>query len=234
MQPGVPPSYMAYDRTIVVFSPDGRLLQVEYARQAVKKGSTSAAVKTDNVVVLGAVKTTSKLGVDDIHKKLYEIDEHVGIASSGLLADARDLVEFSRVRAQINRITYGSPISISTLAKHIADRTHVVTQYAGVRPFGVGLLIGGVEDTGSKLFETDPSGTLIEWKAQSIGRGSDKAKKVLETDYKDNLKEEDAVKLVIKAIKSGEKEINSSNVEVAVVKKSGFKRLSDQEVAKYL
>jgi hypothetical protein len=158
-------NYMAYDRTIVVFSPDGRLLQVEYAREAVKRGSTSVGVRLKNAVILGATKATTPLGVSESYKKIYEIDSHIGLVSSGLLSDARDLVEFARVRAQINRITYGEPISVSSLTKNICDRKHMVTQYAGVRPYGVGLLIGGVNNE-SMLYETDPSGTMIEWKAK--------------------------------------------------------------------
>jgi len=232
MQP-VPPSYMAYDRTIVVFSPDGRLLQVEYARQAVKKGTTSVGLKIQDAVVLGAIKTSAPLLAEDSHKKIYEVDDHIGVTSSGLLADARNLVEFARVRAQVNKITYGSPISVGTLTKHLADRTHVVTQYAGVRPFGVGFLIGGVDDNGAKLFETDPSGTVIEWVAQSIGRGSDKAKKVLEKDYKPKMRVEEAVKLALEALKSGEKDVLTKDIEIAIVTTSNFRRLSEADIAKY-
>ncbi|GAG40150.1 unnamed protein product, partial [marine sediment metagenome] len=149
-------NYMAYDRTIVVFSPDGRLLQVEYAREAVKRGSTSVGIKLRGAVVLGSTKVVNTLGVSESYKKIYEIDSHIGLVSSGLLSDARDLVEFSRVRAQINKITYGEPISVTSLTRHICDRKHMTTQYAGLRPYGVGLLIGGVNKH-STLFETDPS-----------------------------------------------------------------------------
>ena len=233
MQP-VPPSYMAYDRTITVFSPDGRLLQVEYARQAVKKGTTSLGIKLQDAVVLGAIKTSAPLLAEDSHKKIYEVDDHLGIASSGLLADARNLVEFARVKSQINKITYGSPISLGTLTKYVADRIHLVTQYAGVRPFGVGFLIGGVDESGARLFETDPSGTVIEWVAQSIGRGSDKAKRILEKDYKPKMRVEEAVKLAIEALKSGEKDVATKDIEISVITQTEFKRLSEAEIAKYV
>ncbi len=231
MQP-VPPSYMAYDRTIVVFSPDGRLLQVEYARQAVKKGTTSLGIRVDGAIVLGAIKTSAPLLAEDSHKKIYEVDDHIGIASSGLLADARNLVEFARVKAQVNKITYGSPISIPTLTKYVADRVHVVTQYAGVRPFGVGFLIGGVDEMGAKLFETDPSGTVIEWTAQSIGRGSEKAKKTLETDYKPKMSVQEAIKLAVSALKAGEKDVQSKDMEITVITANDFRRLSEAEITK--
>lgn len=227
----VPPSYMAYDRTIVVFSPDGRLLQVEYARQAVKKGSTSVGIKTKNSVVLGAVRTVAPLGITDSYKKIYEIDNHIGLVSSGLLADARDLVDVARVKAQINNITYGESVSVSKLTKHVADRKHLVTQYAGVRPYGVGFLIGGADGSGTRLFETDPSGTVIEWNAQVIGRGSEKAKRILEKKYKPDMGTQEAAKLVMGVLKAGEK-ISSDDVEIAIIENKKFKRLSSQDIKK--
>ncbi len=224
-------NYMAYDRTIVVFSPDGRLLQVEYAREAVKRGSTSVGLKAKDAILLGATKTTAPLGVPESYKKIYEIDAHIGLVSSGLLSDARDLVDFSRVRAQINRITYGEPISVASLTRAICDRKHMVTQNAGVRPYGVGLLIGGVNEE-PVLYETDPSGTMIEWKAQAIGRGAEKAKKVLQKEFKDGMSAEEGVKAVMKALQAGEKEGEDEDVEIAVVRKTGVKRLTPEDIKK--
>jgi proteasome alpha subunit len=223
---------MAYDRTIVVFSPDGRLLQVEYAREAVKRGSTAVGIRTKDAVILGSVKKTSTLGVAESNRKIYEIDSHAGLVSSGLLSDARDLVEVSRVKAQINKITYGEPISVPSLTRYVCDRMHMVTQYAGMRPFGVGLLIGGVNDRPA-LFETDPSGTMIEWKAQAIGRGAEKAKKLLEKSYKENMETASGVRLILEALNSGEKESGEESFEVAIVTANGFKYLSPEEIKKY-
>lgn len=228
-----PPNYMAYDRTIVVFSPDGRLLQVEYARQAVKRGSTVIGVSTRDAVILGAKRTSTPLLVPQSHRKIFEIDDHAGIAWSGMLADARDLVGLARVRSQINKVTYGEPISMTTLAKHLANRQHWVTQYAGVRPYGVGILVGGVDKSGGKLFETDPSGTMMDWKAQAIGRGAEKARKILQKDYKDKMSAEDGVKLLLKALKTGEKGVTKENAEIAVIKKDRFHLLTPSEVSKY-
>jgi proteasome alpha subunit len=225
---------MAYDRTIVVFSPDGRLLQVEYARQAVIRGSTCVGLKTNDAVVLGALKTATPLAVNESFKKIYEIDEHVGAVSSGLLADARSLIETARVKSQISRISFSEPISVRSVAKSIADQKHMVTQYAGVRPYGVGLLIGGVDKTGSKLYETDPSGTLIEWRAQALGKDSEKVKKVLKTGYKENMNTKDAVALVLKALKSGDKEAKTDTVEIAVITKNKFERISEKDLSKYI
>lgn len=228
----MPPSYMAYDRTIVVFSPDGRLLQVEYAREMVKNGSTSLGLRIKDGVLLGSVKTSPPLSVMDSYRKTNQIDDHIGVVSSGSLADARELVEMGRVRAQINRVTYGEPMSTSSLTTYICDRKHLVTQYAGVRPYGVGLLIGGVNDDGVRLFETEPSGTMIEWKAQAIGRGADKAKKVLEKDFKDDLDKERGLKLLLRALQAAEKDATADTVEVMLITENASIRLSTAEIKK--
>lgn len=228
----IPPNYMAYDRTIVVFSPDGRLLQVEYARQMVKNGTTSIGIRIDKGVLLGSVRVPTPLAVTESYKKIYEIDDSIAAVSSGSLADARDLVEFARVRAQVNMITYGEPISVSSLTKYISDRKHMVTQYAGVRPYGVGLLIGGVDKTGPNLFETEPSGTMIEWKAQVIGRGAEKARKVLVNGYKENMDEKTGVQLLLKALQTGEKVVSTKNLEAVVVRKSGIEKVTLREPKK--
>ncbi len=230
----LPPSYMAYDRTIVVFSPDGRLLQVEYARQMVKNGTTALAVRAADAVVLGTVKIPMPLVVLDSYKKIHKIDEHVAAVSSGSLADARDLVESARVRAQINKITYGEPVSIATLTTSICDRKHLVTQYAGVRPYGVGLLVGGVDESGARLFETEPSGTMIEWEAQAIGRGAIKAKPVLASGYKPGMEVKAAIRLVYKALKKGEKDTSEDNVEIVVVTKEKTEKLNREQIKKLL
>lgn len=228
----MPPSYMAYDRTIVVFSPDGRLLQVEYAREMVKSGSTSLGVRVTDGILLGSVKTTVPLAVADSYRKTYEVDNHIGIVSSGSLADARELVDMGRTRAQINHITYGEPISISSLTTYLCDRKHLVTQYAGVRPYGVGLLVGGVSNGEPGLYETEPSGTMIEWKAQAIGRGADKAKKVLEREYKDGMDREKGLKLLLKALKAGEKDADPDTIEVLHVTKKSASLISHADIKK--
>jgi proteasome alpha subunit len=222
-------NYMAYDRTIVVFSPDGRLLQVEYARQMVKNGTTSIGIKLKNGVLLGSVRIPMPLAVTNSYKKIYEIDDSIAAVSSGSLADARDLIGIARVKSQVNMITYGEPISVSSLTKYISDRKHLVTQYAGVRPYGVGLLVGGVDKKGASLFETEPSGTMIEWNAQVIGRGSEKSRKVLIAGFKDNMDEKTGIQLLMKAIRAGEKSISTKNVEAVIIKKSGVEKVDFKE-----
>jgi len=224
---------MAYDRAITVFSPDGRLLQVEYAREMVKTGSTSIGLKTRDAVILAAMKISMPLAVPESYKKIYEVDNHIAFVASGSLADARSLATNSRVKAQVNRMTYGELISVNSLATYICDRKHFVTQYGGVRPFGVGLLVGGVDSRGSRLFETEPSGTMIEWKAHAIGRGAERAKKILNSKYKDDLPLEKAIKLVIEALKAAEKGVKAENIDLTVIKKNKVESF-DAKVSKYI
>jgi proteasome alpha subunit len=189
----------------------------------VKRGNTVVGLVTGEGVVLGATKSSAPLGVSATPKKIFEIDNHIGAVSSGLLADARNLIEAARVKSQVNTLTYGEPISVSSITKFIADQKHMVTQYAGVRPYGVGLLIGGFDNVGPALFETDPSGTMIEWKAQAIGKGAEKAKKVLKQAYREGMPLKDGIKLVLKALKAGEKEATRESIELATITKNKFK-----------
>ena len=166
------------------------------------------------------------------YKKIYEIDDSIAAVSAGSLADARNLVDMARVKAQVNMITFGEPISVSSLTKTISDRKHLVTQYAGVRPYGVGLLIGGVDKTGERLFETEPSGTMIEWNAQAIGRGADKARKVLTTGWKENMDLRSGAQLLVKALKAAEKEVKTENIEAVYVKQGKIEKISLKESGK--
>jgi proteasome alpha subunit len=165
-----------YDSAITVFSPDGRLFQVEYAREAVKRGTTAIGVKaTDGAVLLVDKRITTKLLETESVEKIFQIDEHIGAATSGLVADARILIDRARVEAQTNRVTYDEPIGLEDISKKICDFKYTYTQSGGVRPFGTSLLIAGVDDSKAHLFETDPSGALLEYKATAIGSGRSEA-----------------------------------------------------------
>lgn len=232
--PAVLPEYMGYDRTIAVFSPDGRLFQVEYAKEAVKKGTTSLGVTFKNGVVLATVKQVQDLVVSGTIEKLFKLDDHIGTVSAGLLADARVLVSQLRVRAQVNKITFEEPMDVWSLARHLGDRMQFSTLYAGLRPFGVSFLLGGVDSTGPHLIESDPSGMLYEWKAYAIGRGLQVANKIFKDKYKDGMDERAAVKLVIEAIKRAEKFKDSEQaLEIAVIgEDQKFRVLTPQEIRK--
>lgn len=227
-----------YDRAITVFSPDGRLFQVEYAREAVKRGTTSIGIKCSEGIVLAVDKrTTSNLVEATSIEKIFKIDEHIGAATSGLVADARALVERARVEAQINKITYSEPIRVDSLSKKLCDMLQMYTQNGGVRPFGSELIIGGVYDGSCKLFETDPSGALIEYKATAIGSGRSAAMDIFEDQYKDDMNLNDAIKLALTAINEAtEHETTANNVEIAVIKcdEEVYTKLSQEEVQTFI
>lgn len=227
-----------YDRAITVFSPDGRLFQVEYAREAVKRGTTSIGIKCSEGIVLAVDKrTTSNLVEATSIEKIFKIDEHIGAATSGLVADARALVERARVEAQINKITYSEPIRVDSLSKKLCDMLQMYTQNGGVRPFGSALIIGGVYDGSCKLFETDPSGALIEYKATAIGSGRSAAMDIFEDQYKDDMNLNDAINLALTAINEAtEHETTANNVEIAVIKcdEEVYTKLSQEEVQTFI
>lgn len=218
----VPPmKQMGYDRAIVVFSPEGRMYQVEYARKAVEKATTVVGVVFSGGIVLAATRTLQRLLVPESVEKLSKVDEHIGAASCGILADCRVLVDYARVRCQVNRITYGEPVELHALVRDISDRKQRFTQLGGIRPFGCSLLVAGMDEK-PHLYETDPSGTIREWKAHAIGRGAKDAKKALIDEFKDDLPREKALELALKALKTGEKKLAARAVEVGVVENGKF------------
>ena len=231
------PPAAGYDRAITVFSPDGRLYQVQYAEEAVKRGATAIGLKTaDSVVVLVERRISSKLMESKSFEKIFKIDDHICAATSGLIGDARVLVDKARVEAQVNRLTYDEPISVDVLAKKIGDLKQMHTQYGGVRPFGASLLIAGVNSE-PKLFVTHPSGALYEYKAYVIGAGKSQALDIFEAEYNENISTDDAIKLGIKALaKALEEDVTVENVECAVVplKERIFRKLTTDELKQYI
>jgi proteasome alpha subunit len=234
MQPG----QMAYDRAITVFSPDGRLFQVEYAREAVKRGTTTVGLKfKDGVVLIVDKRIASRLIESKSIEKIFQIDEHIGCATSGLVSDARVLVDHARVVAQVNKVTYAEKINIETLVKRICDFKQNYTQYGGVRPFGTALLVAGVDEQGNHLFETDPSGALVSYKAGSIGAGRNAVMDMFEEEYKENMDQEDAILLGLKALRKATEEaaLNVKAIEIGLIKAGEtFRRLEESEVEKYV
>jgi len=233
------PQYqMGYDRAITVFSPDGRLYQVEYAREAVKRGTTAVGIKAkDGVVLIVDKRVSSKLLEASSIEKIFKIDEHIGVASSGLVGDARALVDRARVECQINRVSYDEPIEVEALSKKLCDHMQSLTQYGGIRPYGTALLIAGVSDGEVRLFETDPSGTLLEYKATGIGIGRPAAMKVFEEEYNPETEIKDAIPLGLKALHSAtEGKFDVDQVEIGMIAKANpvFRKMSRQEVATYV
>ena len=157
------PSQQGYDRAITVFSPDGRLYQVEYAIETVRRGSLALGIKTKNGIILAAEEKSKKLQISKSAQKIFQIDNHVGIVAAGYIPDARSQADNARFFSQSNRLVYDEPVEVETVAKHLADQAQQYTQYAGVRPFGVALIIGGITENKPHLFLKDPSGTYIPY-----------------------------------------------------------------------
>jgi proteasome alpha subunit len=227
--------HMAYDRAITVFSPDGRLFQVEYAREAVKRGTTTVGVKfKDGVVLIVDKRLSSKLIEPKSIEKIFKIDSHIGCATSGLVADARALVDRARIECQVNAFNYSEDLAVETLVKKICDFKQSYTQYGGVRPFGTAMLMAGIDASGPHLYETDPSGAMMAYKAGGIGAGRNEVMEVFEKDFKDNMTQTQAVNLGLKALSAAnENNLKSEVVEIAIINpEKEFHTLSSEEVVK--
>ena len=226
---------MGYDRSITMFSPDGRLLQVEYAKKTVKQGPTAMGLACkDGVVFVTDKRIVSKLVVPEAIEKMFRVDDHIGATAAGLIADARILVDRTQLRAQQHSVTYDSKIDVLTIVKEMADLMQICTQSAGLRPFGVSMIVGGVEDDGSvKLFLTEPYGLYWQYKAVAIGEGEVEVEAILEKKYKSTLNVTEGMKLGLEAMKEFLKEnFNVDRVDVAYidVKTKKFKKLSNDEI----
>ncbi len=222
----------AYDRSITLFSPDGRLFQVEYAREAVKRGATALGIRYCSGVLLAVDKNiTSKLLVSSSSQKLHKVDEHVVVATSGLVGDGRELVNTARLIATRNRLRYGELISIRSLTRMLSDKMQSYTQYSGARPYGISLLIAGV-DTKSHLFDTDPSGAFNEYYGTAIGVGKSDVEKILEETSFKELKKADALNLAIKCLRAAaDGKIRSSDIDVMIIGEGGeWLKLTEKEL----
>ncbi|AUG48061.1 proteasome endopeptidase complex, archaeal, alpha subunit [Haloarcula taiwanensis] len=228
----------AYDRGITIFSPDGRLYQVEYAREAVKRGTASVGVRTEDGVVIAADRhARSPLIERDSIEKIHEIDSHVGVASAGHVADARQLIDVARRQAQVNRLRYDEPASVESLTKEITDYIQQYTQTGGARPFGVALLVAGIEDGQPRLFETDPSGTPYEWQAVAIGGSREDIQSFLEDEYAEEMDLESGIELALRALASvNEEGLDATGVDIATidVETEQFEKLSEDDIAERL
>jgi len=229
------PPGMGYDRAITVFSPDGRLFQVEYAMEAVRKGFTTLGIKCSEGIVLVAEKRKLLPLIDfSSLEKIFKVDEHIGMTYAGFPFDARVLIDRARTEAQINRILYDEPIDVEVLTRKISDIMQLYTQHGGVRPFGVSLLIAGVDLNGPRLFMTEPSGAYAGYMARVIGAGSQPATEYLEKNYRHDLTLNEALTLGINALKpviEGVLEPQKLEIGVISIKDGKFRKLSEDEIA---
>lgn len=228
------PNIQAYDRG-VMFNPDGRLFQVEYAKENVKKGGTVIGMVTKSGVAFIAHKNVDDaLAVVSSVQKVFRIDAHIGAAYSGIMADGLHVVENVRSAAQSHRMVYDEVKSVEALAKGLVAYMLQATFYGGVRPYGVSLLLGGI-DTDKRLFEVGPDAALLGFKADAIGAGKKVATDILVKEYKDSISTDEALKLGIKILgKVAEGKLQADHVDIGYVEDSKeFTILNEQEIAKY-
>jgi len=222
-----------YDMAITQFSPEGRLFQVEYAIEAVRRGTTAIVCRNKNSVVFAVEKKSSQLQEETLgSEKIFKIDDHIGVAIAGLTADARVLIDRARVQAQINLLNYDEKISVKDSTLNICEYKQVFTQNAGVRPFGVSFLIAGIDGNGPSLYLTDPSGAMWSYYAFAIGSGATEARVYLEEHYKEDIIDEELKLLPLRALKElmGDN-LNKNTCDVAFILKEDktFRLLSLDE-----
>ena len=230
------PAQQGYDRAITVFSPDGRLYQVEYAIETVRRGTIAVGVKCKDGIVIAVEEKPRKLQISETAQKIFQIDDHVGVAAAGYIPDARSQVDNARFFSQSNKMIYDESVEVETIAKHLADQCQQYTQYAGVRPYGVALILGGVVNNQPQLYLTDPSGTYISYDAIAIGSGSDTVTDFLEKTYKDELTLDEASTLAAAGIYlSSEDKEGTSHIRMAHIKtETGlYELISDEQIVNY-
>lgn len=229
-------SSRGYDMTPTMYSPDGRIYQVEYAMETVKRGTLALGIKTKEGVIMAVEEKPRALQTANITQKIFQIDFHIGVAAAGYIPDARVQVENARLFSQGTKLTYDEAVEVETVAKHLADQSHQFTQYSGVRPNGVALIIAGVDMKGESVYLTDPSGTFIQYAAVAIGAGSDEVNSFLEKNYDFDMGLEDAATLAIAAINiKAEKKDGVDHIKMAKVtsKNKEFEKISESDIKNY-
>jgi len=224
-----------YDMTPTMYSPDGRIYQVEYAIETVKRGTLAIGIQAKDGVVIAVEEKARDLQVAESTQKIFQVDDHIGVAAAGYIPDARVQVDSARFFAQSNKLTYDEPVEVETVAKHLADQSHQFTQYSGVRPFGVALIIAGVDQHGNRIFVTDPSGTFVLYSAVAIGGNSEEVTDYLEKNYKEDISVEEAISLAIATInlKSGEKGVKHIKMSTIRSNTKLLERVPDAELEKH-
>ena len=230
------PAAAGYDRGITVFSPDGRLYQVEYAIETVRRGTLALGIKSTDGVILAVEEKTRKLQISNVTQKIFQIDDHIGLAAAGYIPDARTQVDHARFFAQSNRLIYDEVVDVEGVAKNLADMAQQYTQYAGARPFGVALILAGVDKNGIGLYLTDPSGTYIGYDAVAIGAGSEQVTEHLEKNYKNDIGLDKACILAIESIfMVSEEKTGTKHIRLAVIdsKSKTLRMMPLEEIENY-
>ena len=225
-----------YDMTPTMYSPDGRIYQVEYAMETVKRGTLAIGISSKQGVIMAVEEKPRTLQTSNVTQKIFQIDYHIGVAAAGYIPDARVQVDGARFFSQGNRMTYDESVEVSTVAKHLADQAHQFTQYGGVRPNGVSMIIAGIDQKGESIYVTDPSGTYVQFSAIAIGAGSDDVNTFLEKHYKDDLSLDDAAALAIASInlKADAKDgINNIKMAKITTESKTFEKVSESDLQNY-
>jgi proteasome alpha subunit len=225
-----------YDMTPTMYSPDGRIYQVEYAIETVKRGTLAVGICTKEGIILAVEEKPRTLQTANITQKIFRVDQHIGIAAAGYIPDARVQVDNARFFSQGNKMTYDESVEVATVAKHLADQSHQFTQYSGVRPNGVALIIAGVDQKGESIYVTDPSGTYVQYAAIAIGAGSDDVNEFLEKYYNADMSLDEAASLAVAAInlKDDQKD-EIKNVKMAKITSETklFEKVSETDLQNY-
>jgi len=210
----------AYDRALTVFSPEGRLFQVEYALEAVRRGTLAVAVKSkEDVCIAAQIKIASSLMDANSIDKIFQVDEHIGVAISGLHADSRSLINYARVQAQSFRLTYDEPVRLNMLAKAVADLKQQYTQFGGVRPWGCALFFIGIDAMGTQIYTTSPSGIYRPFKAYALGNGEANARQYLIDNWDAGMTFDELVSATLNALKDSiDEEATKDNIRLAYIK----------------
>ncbi|MGY5151815.1 MAG: archaeal proteasome endopeptidase complex subunit alpha [Candidatus Nitrosopumilus sp. bin_6a] len=225
-----------YDMTPTMYSPDGRIYQVEYAIETVKRGTLAIGIKSKDGVIMAVEEKPRTLQTSNVTQKIFQVDYHIGVAAAGYIPDARVQVDGARFFSQGNRMTYDESVEVATVAKHLADQAHQFTQYGGVRPNGVSMIIAGIDQKGESIYVTDPSGTYVQFAAVAIGAGSDDVNAFLEKHYKDDLSLEDAASLAIAAINlKAETKEGINHIKMAKITSEAkiFEKVSESDLQNY-
>ena len=228
---------MGYDRSATMFSPEGHILQAEYAEKAVKLGSASIGIKcSEGVVIIADKGNKDNLVIPESADKIHEIDEHIMASAAGILSDARILINQTRVTSQQHKVTYDSPIDVESIIREISDLQQQYTQHPGVRPFGVALMVAGKNGQDCKLYTTEITGNYLEYNAVAIGENDEKIKEILRKEYKKEMTIEQGIKLgldIFKRVLGDNFDIQRFNIAHIKNEDGKLNRLNNNELGKF-
>lgn len=225
---------MGYDRAATMFSPNGRILQVEYAEKAIRLGSASIGIVCkDSVIIVSDRRQRDKLLVEESANKIHEIDDHIIAVSAGIVSDARVLIDKARLISQQHRVSYDSEPSTESIVRDIADIKQQFTQYGGSRPFGVSMMFAGFNGE-AVLYATDITGNYLRYKANAIGEDDEKIKEILREKYKSGMTTKEGIKLILDIFKEIQTDkFNINRFDAGIVEKGKITKLAGAEIEKY-